>query len=82
MFSTHACTSSLILIVEGGRKEGKTQASFDQFIRGLLRDAEGRDGPPTVMGVCVLAAFSRELLTNASHANSVGTKDINRERAD
>jgi hypothetical protein len=82
LFSTHPCTSSLILVVEGGRKEGKTKASFDRNIRGLLRDAEGRDGPPTIMEVCVLAAFSRELLKNSSHANSVGTEDINRERAD
>jgi hypothetical protein len=59
LFSTHPCTSSLILVVEGGRKEGKTKASFERNIRGLLRDAKGRDGPPTVMEVCARCVFAR-----------------------
>jgi hypothetical protein len=54
-------------------------------VRGLQRDAEGLERQLLTRAHChggVLAAFPRELLKNGSRAISVGTKDVNRERAE
>jgi hypothetical protein len=53
--------------------------------RDLQRDAKGLEGQPLTRDHChggVLAAFPRELLKNGSRAISVGTEDVNRERAE
>jgi hypothetical protein len=86
-FSTHPYISSLLLVVEGGGKEGrlKLPSIANPRVRGLQRDAEGLEGQPLTRSHChggVLAAFSRELLKNGSRAISVGTEAVYRERAE
>jgi hypothetical protein len=63
-FSSHPYASSLILVVEGGRKEARLKLSSiaTSAIRGLQRDAEGLKCQPLTRARChggVFAAFPR-----------------------
>jgi hypothetical protein len=74
-------------VAEGGGKEGRLKlSSIATSARSQSASRHWGTGRPTAytrpLSWSVLAAFPRELLTNGSRAISVGTEDINRERAE